>query len=91
MITTAGTRPRQEKHCMRKIRLDIDALAVESFSPAAGRGAAGTVRGHQEPLDIPTLDTGIHGCYACPATVLETCLVTCPRTRLICPDTGVAE
>ncbi|HEV3051434.1 MAG TPA: hypothetical protein VGX50_14115, partial [Longimicrobium sp.] len=31
---------------------------------------AGTVRAHQEPLDIPTLDTGIHGCYGCPATIV---------------------
>ena len=76
---------------MRKIRLDIDALAVESFSPAGGAGEpAGTVRAHQEPLDIPTLDTGYHGCYACPATVLETCALTCPRTELICPDTAIA-
>jgi hypothetical protein len=76
---------------MRKIRLDFDLLAVESFSPANGAGKpGGTVRAHQEPLDIPTLDTGIHGCYACPATVIDTCL-DCPRTRLICPDTGIGE
>ena len=60
---------------MRKIRLDVDALAVESFSPDGGEvERGGTVRAHQEPLDIPTLDTGYHGCYACPATVIKTCL-----------------
>jgi hypothetical protein len=64
---------------MRKIRLDIDALAVDSFSPAEeARKAVGTVRGHQAELaapDIPTLETGYHGCYACPATVLRTCVL----------------
>ena len=75
---------------MRKIRLDVDALAVESFSPDGAAGERlGTVRAHQEPLDIPTLDTGYHGCYACPATVIDTC-VDCPRTRIICPDTALA-
>lgn len=60
---------------MRKIRLDMDALAVASFSPEGGEERrAGTVRAHQEPLDVPTLDTGYHGCYACPATVVKTCL-----------------
>jgi hypothetical protein len=63
---------------MRKIRLDIDALAVESFSPAAiDRKPAGTVRAHQDAFaapDVPTLETGYHGCYACPATVLRTCV-----------------
>ena len=62
---------------MRKIRLDIDALAVDSFSPAGGAGKpAGTVHGHEAAYaapDIPTLETGYHGCYACPATVLRTC------------------
>jgi hypothetical protein len=75
---------------MRKIRLDMDTLAVESFSPAGGGvQGTGTVQAHQEALDIPTLDTGYHGCYACPATVIGTC-VDCPRTRVICPDTAIA-
>lgn len=52
---------------MRKIRLDVEALAVESFRPAEGEGApAGTVQAHQAP-PVPTLHTGYHGCYACPA------------------------
>jgi hypothetical protein len=77
---------------MRKIRLDVDALAVESFSPAEAKGTpAGTVRAHQEGAaapDVPTLDTGYHGCYACPATILATCLA-CEGDTLLCPDTGV--
>ncbi|HYR11254.1 MAG TPA: hypothetical protein VEQ60_25965 [Longimicrobium sp.] len=72
---------------MRKIRLDVEALAVDSFFPAGGEGKrAGTVQGHQ--IAVPTTDTGIHGCYACPHTVLETCL-TCPRTTNVCPQTRV--
>lgn len=31
---------------MRKLRLDLDALVVESFEPAQRQGARGTVRGH---------------------------------------------
>lgn len=31
---------------MRKIRLDIDELEVESFEPGSGDAARGTVRGH---------------------------------------------
>jgi hypothetical protein len=63
---------------MRKIRMDIDALAVDSFSTAEGAAdAAGTVRAHAAGFvspDIPTLETGYHGCYACPATVIRTCV-----------------
>jgi hypothetical protein len=63
---------------MRKIRLDIDTLAVESFSPTGeAADAAGTVRAHAAAFvspNIPTLDTGYHGCYACPATVIRTCV-----------------
>jgi hypothetical protein len=31
---------------MRKLKLEIEALEVESFEPAAVRGERGTVRGH---------------------------------------------
>lgn len=55
---------------MRKIRLDVDALAVESFSPAGGGQApAGTVQAHGAASDIPTLHTGHHGCYGCLGSV----------------------
>ena len=55
---------------MRKIRLDLDALAVESFSPAGPEPMpAGTVRAHGAASDIPTLHTGYHGCYGCLGSV----------------------
>lgn len=54
------------EHLMRKIRLDLDALAVESFSPAGhARTPGGTVQAHAAASDIPTLHTGYHGCYGC--------------------------
>lgn len=63
---------------MRKIRLDINALTVESFSPAGGASSStGTVRAHESAFgspNVPTLETGYHGCYACPATVIRTCV-----------------
>ena len=31
---------------MRKLRLELDALTVETFAPADGAGARGTVHGH---------------------------------------------
>ena len=58
---------------MRKIRLDLDALAVASFSPAGREHRpAGTVQAHQQggaASDIPTLHTGHHGCYGCVGSV----------------------
>lgn len=57
---------------MRKIRLDVSSLAVESFVPAScEREQVGTVQARQ--AGIPTLHTGIHGCYGCLATGLPTC------------------
>ena len=39
---------------MHKLKLDPEMLAVESFAPAgAVRSAAGTVRGHSYPTEIP--------------------------------------
>jgi hypothetical protein len=62
---------------MRKTRLPLDSLAVESFSPAdAVVRSAGTVRAHDAD-PIPTLNTGYHGCYGCPVTLLS-CAGTCP-------------
>jgi len=33
---------------MRKLRLDIEMLVVESFATDGGRGGSGTVRGHDD-------------------------------------------
>ncbi|HEX2206851.1 MAG TPA: hypothetical protein VHG93_04160 [Longimicrobium sp.] len=43
---------------MRKLRLDPDALTVESFAPQAERDTArGTVKAHE------VIDTGVYSCW----------------------------
>ena len=57
---------------MRKIHLDIDDLAVESFDTAKGEGAAaGTVRGH----DATMVADG------CPNISRGTCFQSCAMTN----------
>ncbi|HEU0016275.1 MAG TPA: hypothetical protein VFQ45_21530 [Longimicrobium sp.] len=54
---------------MQKLRLDLDALEVESFDTVAGASAArGTVKGHRtetEPIDY--IDTAQFTCTTCPS------------------------
>ena len=45
---------------MSKIRLDLDALSVESFTTETGLAQAGTVRGHS-PID-QTFYSDVTGC-----------------------------
>ena len=40
----------------RKLRLELDALRVESFDTADARAGAGTVRGHQEDAEHEIVD-----------------------------------
>lgn len=48
-----------------KMRLDVDALAVETFELASGPAAEGTVRGHDQDVAlIPTTDWKT--CRTCP-------------------------
>lgn len=42
---------------MRKLKLQLDDLAVQSFSPAPARGVRGTAVGHNQEL-LPAPDTG---------------------------------
>jgi hypothetical protein len=58
---------------MRKISLNIDDLAVESFSTADGEGRRkGTVAGHD--------DSG----ESCDNSNCATCLEGCPRNTMTC-------
>jgi hypothetical protein len=61
--TSAVREPLSLEEAMRKLRLDLDALAVESFAAQAEHAAAeGTVQGH--------LNTGVYSCAAtcrCPS------------------------
>jgi hypothetical protein len=54
---------------MKKIRLDLDALSVESFDTSNGTDAKGTVVGHGPPtdaVDCETVDLSCgSGCFAC--------------------------
>lgn len=60
---------------MKKLRLAIDALCVESFdTAAAGADAHGTVRGNQEEVLRPDPGTGGSGDIRCDTSYIETCI-----------------
>jgi hypothetical protein len=53
---------------MRKLRLDVEALAVQSFQCEAGRGRAadGTVHGHQETWPFRCTQFCTYNCTGIP-------------------------
>ncbi|HEX8691074.1 MAG TPA: hypothetical protein VF746_01430 [Longimicrobium sp.] len=59
---------------MKKLRLDLDALVVESFDTARGAERGGTVRANEQEY-CPY-------CCCCPCccTCCNTCCATCPAT-----------
>ncbi|HEX6751008.1 MAG TPA: hypothetical protein VF092_27210 [Longimicrobium sp.] len=62
---------------MRKIRLNVETLAVESFRTAdGGETKVGTVRGY----DI----TQLAGCAGSEMSNCATCLEGCPRDTMTC-------
>ena len=62
---------------MRKIRLDVEDLVVESFNTADGTGRkVGTVHGHDF--------TQFPGCVASQESNCATCLEGCPRDTMTC-------
>ena len=61
---------------MRKIRLDIEELVVESFGTADGKGGNGTVQGHGF--------TQFAGCVGSADSNCATCLEGCPRDTMTC-------
>jgi len=65
---------------MRKLKLDVDTLRVESFALGPRTPPPGTVRGHDGPGGRATF-TCIGPTYCCPPTwkpSCETCPSTCP-------------
>jgi len=59
---------------MKKLKLDLDTLAVDSFDTDAVAGGEGTVLAHQR-----TIDHG-HSCQrtpCCPDTYQVSCALTC--------------
>lgn len=79
---------------MAKIRLDVDALAVDSFVTAQGPAGTGTVRaradfGYEGDIGEVEITAPITATVAatCPATCrasCDTCYITCV-TRCSCP------
>ena len=61
---------------MRKIRLDVEDLVVESFGTVDGNGGKGTVRGHDF--------TQLQGCVGSADSNCATCLEGCPRDTMTC-------
>jgi hypothetical protein len=78
-----------------KLRLDLDQLAVESFSVQAGADGAGTVRAHgvfppAEPVSdydgvCNTYNVSCNGsCASCDNTCYNTCRDTCASCNYTC-------
>jgi hypothetical protein len=61
---------------MRKIRLDVEALVVESFGTAGGKGGKGTVLGNDMTYRA--------GCVASELSNCASCLEGCPQDTLTC-------
>jgi hypothetical protein len=63
---------------MHKLKLELDALAVESFDTVDAGGARGTVAGNATFF-------GTGGCYSCDASrCIETCRETCDNSLDYC-------
>ena len=77
---------------MRKVKLNIETLQVESFTPAAERPERGTVVGHfsrvQEGCVYPT--AVYHSCAPGATTGERTCWCLYPDTddRMCCSEQG---
>jgi len=84
---------------MRKIRLDLDALTVDSFSTSGREDAKGTVLGHGPPRtdgwECDTVEwcgtilcnTGESQCQFCPTRFTD-CGTCHPYDDATCDDTG---
>lgn len=84
---------------MRKLKLEIDALRVESFqTTGVAREAAGTVRGHldraaeEDLVAITTLRTQEPSCFdTCKISCWGTCEASCGGTCEVSCDGGCTE
>ena len=83
---------------MRKMRLELDALAVESFAAAEAGAPRGTVRGHvslyyEDCSPSETCDGGntcAGTCQSCNGTCVYSCHATCgcPSGGCVGPSAG---
>jgi len=78
---------------MTKLKLDVEALRVDSFEPARAEAGAGTVRAHgwaPREVEAAALDSTLSYLYNCFNTQQRTC--TCrgrtPEDRNTAPGTG---
>ncbi|HET7234016.1 MAG TPA: hypothetical protein VFJ16_28650 [Longimicrobium sp.] len=69
---------------MRKITLDLDALAVDSFQTAAATASVGTVRAHDDEAAGAVTQLCTRACtqYSCPVpnTEIASCQYFCDCT-----------
>jgi hypothetical protein len=88
----AGPNPHHVEATMKKLKLDLDQLHVESFDTRAQERTRGTVAGHV-PLSYdtncyncdPSLDYTCDSCdVSCAGSCVDTCADTCANT---CPAT----
>ncbi len=71
---------------MKKLRLDLECLAVESFQPQSDFPEGGTVRGHDDwTLSLSGCDTCAATCDVGDATCGASCGVAC-RASVNTPD-----
>ena len=63
---------------MRKVRLDLDAIQVDTFEVTEAPAGRGTVRAH--------VACCVCGCDPCCCTCCATCANTCPASCQTCPD-----
>jgi hypothetical protein len=71
---------------MRKLNLQLEDLAVESFFATGNVSDRGTVRGMDSvTVDQDTCVTCPATCATCGATCPNTCSVTCGSTCATCP------
>jgi hypothetical protein len=63
---------------MKKVKLNLDAIRVDTFEVTQAPGTRGTVRGH--------VVCCVCGCDPCCCTCCDTCQATCAASCQTCPD-----
>jgi len=74
---------------MAKLRLDIEAIAVESFAVVAEEADAGTVNGYAKSYPFNTCAGATCAGETCQLTQcdMSQCIASCPETcRITCGD-----
>jgi len=73
---------------MKKLRLEVDDLRIDSFAVDEAEAARGTVAGHNEPAYTASCDGScVNTCNSCVNTCLNTCPASCWNTCNTCNAT----